>query len=330
MRKLALIPFFLMIHQAFAFQSEAAKTLFCKGRQDRKLLEQRFMDPKEKLSIFNSGGLGGMGVCWWHSRFQRNAFYLANYEPNRQKPTRDEAKKMIRAIRSGKQVVTIPGFSDLGQFSHYFGDEIQKELENWQMVDGFLKQKWIQGLSGSSHSAKDLKKNMDLLYQNVETNGQVGYLKIQSEGIEAHALLVGSMKKIPNGYNLKVIDSNFPKEVKTLEYLEGDDQLYPYANVYVEFTNEVTKLQNVVAKACSSSLTQNSSQCKTESALGKVGSLSRDVNAIVTNGNRIKRHLGESSSHSKATDCRSSRAQSNKESTETQSKRLKDSKGSRQ
>jgi hypothetical protein len=329
MKKLAFLFFFLMIQPSFAFQNEASKTLFCKGRQDKKLLQQRFMDPKEKLSIINAGGIGGMGVCWWHSRFQRNAFYLANYEPKRPKPTHEEARKIIKAIRSGNEVVSIPGFSNLGQFSQFFGAEIQQELENWQLIDGFLKQKWIQGLSGSSRSASDLKKNMDQMFQDVEEKSQIGYLKVQSKGVEAHALLVGSMKKIPQGYILKVADSNDPKQVRTLEYFEGDDQLYPYANVYVEFTSEVTKLQNVIAKACATPVNQNTSQCKPEKGQGKVGSLSKDVNAIIANGKNSKAQLGETSSHSQSTDCRSPRSGDTK-STGTPTQKRKFSKGSKQ
>jgi hypothetical protein len=333
MKTTTLLLFFIVLTKlalADSFENEALKAAFCKGRMDKKSIQQRFLDQKEKLAFKNQGGIGGMGVCWWHSRFQRNAFYLANYQPQKPKPSHKEAKKIIRAIRSGKKVVNITGFSNLEEFSSFYQNEIQAELENWQVIDGFLKQKWVQGLSGRPRSASDLKKNMDRLYQDVEKKGQMGYMKIQSEGIEAHALLVGSMKKTSFGYILNIIDSNFPGEVKMLDYIEGDDRLHPYANVYLEFSKEAEKLQDIVAKSCSNELIQNSSDCKVQKSQGFLKNFSSDVKKIISNGKNNNIQLGQNRSNSSSTDCSIRREGSGKESPKARSKKVHLSGGSRQ
>lgn len=248
------------IDSTLKFSSVESKENFCASRNSGALMKQRFFDPNERLD-FNNGpyGLGGGGVCWWHTRFQRNALYLTNFEPSKEKPSLDEAKKIIRRIRNGDDVVNIPGFANLKEFSAAYSNEIIKELEDWQLVDGFVKQKWMQGLSGKSSSVSDMKTEMDKMYEKVAVNKQLTYAKVQLQGVTSHAMMVGEMEKTADGYTLQVIDSNSGSEVTTYHYKEGDDSLKLAPGMigdvdsfvpYVEFTNEVEKMEKVIASTC--------------------------------------------------------------------------------
>jgi hypothetical protein len=68
------------------------------------------------LDFTNPPGHFNAGLCWWHSRFQRNAFYLATYSPDSPRPNESQAKEIIAKIINGDEVVEIPGFENMNSF----------------------------------------------------------------------------------------------------------------------------------------------------------------------------------------------------------------------
>ncbi len=203
---------------AQAASSSTSKASFCSNRKQKSYVQDLLQNGENLLSFTNHGGLLNGGVCWWHSRFTRNAAYLTIYKPNQPKPTSEEAQDLIKQIRKADNVVIIPGFSNLRHFSRYFSAEIQDELDAWQKGDGFIRQQWIVGLAGrTSTDAEKLQEKMHELYEYVEIEGQIAYQKLQLPGVVAHAWLVIGMKKRSNGYELNIVDSNY---------------LYPYKVAY--------------------------------------------------------------------------------------------------
>lgn len=248
------------------FKNDQEKARFC-AKSDKESIQRRFFEDAERMAFANGNyGLGNAGVCWWHSRFQRNALYLANYRPNDPRPSEKEAKKIIKAIKKGKKVVNIPGFSNLREFSNAYRDIIIRELEKWQLVDGFLKQKWIQGISGSTSSARDMEREMDKIYDRVKNQKEITYVSMQLPGIYAnHALLVGDIIRTDNGYRMQTIDSNYPSRTITYEYTYGQENFQvqsPGSNAtygvgagepfvpYVQEESEEEKISNVITDVC--------------------------------------------------------------------------------
>lgn len=110
-----------------------------------------------RMGFSNNKGLFGLptGVCWWHSQFHRNATYLAAFNPDKPKldvnnrDDRRELKRIIKKIAKRKEMVEIPGYSSLKEFTEDPAIEelVQKRLQKWMAEDSFLKMQWVNGLS---------------------------------------------------------------------------------------------------------------------------------------------------------------------------------------
>lgn len=228
---------------------------FCADRSDTNFAKDLTKNGSNLMAFRNHGGLANGGVCWWHSRFQRNSLYLTIYKPAEQRPTAEEAAVLVEKIRDGKEIVVIPGYRNFAEFSAYHEAQIQRELEKWQKGDGIIKFNWVIGLKGAAEvQPTEMKKMMDELYEYVEEQGNVAYQKLQIKGIVAHAWLVINMKKKSNGYDLEVLDSNFPNQTSIYRYTEGMTSFHHYAygtfTPYLERTGEMDKLVLTVLKKC--------------------------------------------------------------------------------
>jgi hypothetical protein len=242
--------------QAFAQGPSLSEADFCSDRKDPEFVKDLTHDSANLMSFQNQGGMLGGGVCWWHSRFQRNALYLTIYQPELDRPTDTQARHIITQIKQGNRVVVIPGFNNFSEFSYEYAQEIQNELNLWQKIDGIAKFAWIKGLRGSAVlSPEKLKKDMDKIYEDVEINKNISYNKLQIPGIEAHAWLVVHMEKVPGGYDLEILDSNNPSQTENYSYREGDtDFRYSLANFnfvpYLDQTGEMKRLKSAISHFC--------------------------------------------------------------------------------
>lgn len=240
---------------AWALNPSKSEEAFCAARKDANFVKKLAYTETNTISFRNHGGLGNGGVCWWHSRLLRNALYLSIFKADLPKPSVEEAKDIIKQLRYAKNVVTIPGYSNFYDFTVDFEAQVQRELEKWQKGDGFIRMAWVKGLAGNSEvPAEEFKKLMDDIYHEVEENNNIAYNKLQIPGVDAHAWLVVNMKKLSNGYVLKVVDSNFPNEVETYEYREGDTSLdyhgYFKFVPYLERVDEMVQIKNVISNFC--------------------------------------------------------------------------------
>jgi len=177
------------------------------------------------LCFINSGGLLGKGVCWWHSRFTRNALYLAYFVPERHRASRSHAREILQSLMRADRVVAIPGYANLREFSGDRRNEIQKLLEWRQIFEGVVQFAWINGLAGSSKvSPEKLKAIMDGIHSETSSQG-AAYVKFQTPGLDAHALIVTGTDPAPGGgYTVRYLDSNQRLESE-LSYRYGDRQL---------------------------------------------------------------------------------------------------------
>lgn len=203
-----------------------ARARFCSEKLSSELSVQNVLrNPMNQLHFYNQGGLFNGGVCWWHSRFIRAAAYLAIYDPSQPKPGREEAKEIINTIRKRKDIVVIPGYRNLYEFSIDWGQEILDKLEDWQRSDGLMKFSWFKGLTRDEEvSPEKLEQKMDDLYERV-SRGEVVYQMLQMPGIVAHAWLAIGMQKTTSGYVIEAVDSNAPGQVVRFPYYKGTTQI---------------------------------------------------------------------------------------------------------
>lgn len=228
---------------------------FCNRLQNKATIKDQAAVIDNLIAFKNDGGLFDGGVCWWHSRFQRNAFYLLKINPAGTKPTNTEAKELIKRIRNSNEVLTLNGFNSFNDFTKSYQKEIQKELNNWQLYDGVVLGGWIDGIKGDTKiPSNELKAKMDELFQYVETNKKIAYQKLQIKGITSHAWLVTNLKQTESGYDIGYIDSNDPMSINLYRYKYGDESLFikGYGNfvAYLEFKREEDKLNQVALNYC--------------------------------------------------------------------------------
>ena len=231
------------------------KPEFCSRYNDLSVMSEMGSEPQNLMSFKNQGGLFNGGVCWWHSRFQRNIFYLSQFRPDLPKINPKDVRPLILEIRAGKSIVIIPGFSHFEEFSETYKKEILKELEAWQLYDGVVLGKWIDGLKGETKiEAALLKQKMDELYNYVEVDKKIAYQKLQIKGITSHSWLIVKIKKLDSGYEIGLIDSNNPKQTEIYSYKNGDESFFDksYGNFvpYLEFTREETRISTIAKAYC--------------------------------------------------------------------------------
>ncbi len=220
--------------------------------QSSSATQYKFFDLKNRISFRNEGGLFDGGVCWWHSRFQRAAIYLARYAPEKQKPSPAQAQKIVHDLTSMNHVVEIPGFENLFDFSLAFEPQIQKELDDWQLRDGFIFQQWARGLYGrSSLPPNEMKKRMSIIYSKFKKSLPGMWVMAQLPGITSHALLIIDMKPNADGFDLSFIDSNAPNTTLATSYHSGDRTVTAHGMVpYVGFNEDFVKIEKALKSSC--------------------------------------------------------------------------------
>lgn len=222
------------------------------------------MDPGMRLAFGNAGGLRNGGVCWWHSRFQRAAWYLASFDPARPAPSPVEAKRIIRQLVARNAVVVIPGFRDLFAFSKAYEREIQAALDAWQIRDSVINQAYVRGLSGRARFRRPagMKARLDEVFREflaAKAKGDVLFLMLQMRGIASHASLLHAMEaSADGGYRMGMVDSNFPERIVEYVYRPGDLELSPanvdvddYASVpYAGYARDLHRIHRAVERSC--------------------------------------------------------------------------------
>lgn len=245
----ALVP-----HEA-QLENSSPQDAYCEGRKDPRFFLNRLADTQNRLAFPNGPyGLLQGGICWWISRFERNAAYLAIFHPELPAPTDTQAKLLIAQIRAGRQMVQVPGFANLGEFSAKYKPEIIRSLENWQLMDGLLGFTWLRRLDGpASVEPSVLRRIFDDTFELVENRKMVVFHMLQMDGIGAHSWLVLGLKKQANGYDFMVADSNFNDIAMWVEFRDGMRQIPIYKTVpYIQpdFDQETLRENEISRQLC--------------------------------------------------------------------------------
>ncbi len=235
-----------------------SKEEFCGKTADPDYFRGLIMDPANRISFRNAGGLINGGVCWWHSFLEQRQIYLTVYRPELPKPTKEQVTGILDSYLRGNAVVEMPGYGNFYDFSLEWHELIQQMLNRWQITDG-LTGSWLNGLAGSSKvSSEELRDRMDALFKEVDGRKRIVWQKLQFPGITAHAWLVADMSRTDYGdygYKLTVIDSNYSRPY-TVSYFYGDTAIsvpgYPNFVGYTQHLRELDKISRAQKKYCGS------------------------------------------------------------------------------
>lgn len=244
----------LILVSSSAFASSLCKTKWSD-------FQKKLNDSNNRLAFVNQPGPMGIGMCWWHSRTQRNSNYLLEFQAQAARPDANQAWQIIKGLSRTDTVQAVPGFSNLSDFSSVYSSEINESMGQWQMADSFLKFGWSEGLGASEANADSLSQEMDSLYESVVLRKNVVYQMLKMPGVVAHAWLVLNMIKLPanQGYQLAVVDSN-AASVQYYMYSRGMTKLNYAINGFgysdMSFTpntqrdSELSDYQGAIKAAC--------------------------------------------------------------------------------
>lgn len=208
---------------------------FCELASKPENFQKLLLESENRLAFLNGNyGLFNEGICWWHSRFERNATLLAIYQPTLPKPDLKQAKKIIDSLSNAewvfkRHIVEIPGYNNLNEFSQDWEAEIIKRLERWQSYEIFFGFDWLTRGFGLDDqlSPEHLWKTMTILYREVKIRGRLTNLRLKLSGFSSHALLIYDIEKGEDYFKVFYIDSNSTYPESTHVFY-GDRQFSDY------------------------------------------------------------------------------------------------------
>lgn len=232
---------------------------FCEQASDLNYFKDLIYERANRMAFLNPAeGLANGGLCWWHSRLQRNAIYLTVYLPEHDRPTKSEARKIIRKLTKGewfssREVIEIPGYESWYDFSKDWWPEIVQRMEAWQIEEGVFGGDWLtRGLAGRSRVEPFvLKRRMRQIFEEVEHKQRIVYLRLQHPGISSHAWLVVDIKEHKDGYTLVYLDSSKDK-LETYRYFFGDEQFNARGGFvpYIDRMPEMRMIEKAIDRYC--------------------------------------------------------------------------------
>jgi hypothetical protein len=210
--------------------------------------------PNPNLPGFaNEGGIRNKGVCWWHSRLTRSAIYLAWFDPGGRRPDERSAKRIVESLLNAERVVSIPGYSNLRDFTLDNRRLVQERLDAAQLREGIFLFQWVNGLAGRSRVPPPrLKAMMDRIHSEVSTEG-LSYVKLQVPGIDAHSWIMTEMVPFDGGgYKCRFLDSNC-QGAKTWDYRPGAERISiqgmgDFGVPYLQRSRELRTMKRLIAR----------------------------------------------------------------------------------
>lgn len=230
----------------------------CEKQNDPDYYKSRLITIDNMIAFENQPGRFNTGLCWWTSRLQRNSLYIAYFSPEKEKPTFNQAKKIIKDIIKLDGFVEIPGFKNFYNFTKNNKEAVISALSDIEAKETLLLG-WVSGLKGPHQtSSEKLNLIMEQLYQSVQNENKIIYQMLQKKGLSAHAWLVVDMIKIEDGYEILALDS-FTGLVKSI-YKNGDTYLLQnYSKEskdnfkfvpYTQKDSELNKIEQIYKKDC--------------------------------------------------------------------------------
>jgi hypothetical protein len=173
----------------------------------------------------NADGPLYTGLCWWHTKMQRAALYLAVFDqPNKPKPTQQEAYDIFAKLRDLEEVVSIPGFKNWSEFTAAFRVEFYQMLAHWEVRD-VVQLQFLKGIRASG--ATDIS-TLQKISDEVNDYKRLTFVLLKWPMIPAHSWIVQSFER--QGAEIKVgfIDSNIPQSINQYDSKGNAYQIFDH------------------------------------------------------------------------------------------------------
>lgn len=144
------------------------------------------------------------GVCWWHSKLQRSAIYLAVFDrPTDPKPDVKQVMQLLESIAQRKSVVSIPGFKSWFEFTATYEEQVKFYLGRWEMTDTVQ----LEFIKGIKFTKGTTVANLEKIEREVNLFQRIAYVLVDLPGMSAHSWLISAFDKT-NHNSMNVVDSN--------------------------------------------------------------------------------------------------------------------------
>jgi hypothetical protein len=225
--------------------------------------------PRFQMGTGNQPGWLNMNLCWWHSRLQRAAAYLVQFDPNSQKPNSEQAIKILRALTFFKSV-RLPGYQSIYEFTRDFPNELETVLSEWQIRTTVIAPQHVLGttLLNFVFSPEERLKIAERSFQNLLDDLDVAPRPIilmaeHPSGFGSHTfMVVGYYVDLKTGdISLSIIDSNQPgKTIFWDVYKNGEFDISEYPGlkakgfglIHSYFDEDFGKIEAGLKKVCGS------------------------------------------------------------------------------
>jgi len=276
------------------------KQKFCRGIERIKYADRLKASPRQNLeqkftgsivpyvlSFKNPPGPINEGMCWLHTKMQRNFTYLANFRPDLPRPeNKEDIEKIIDQIIAGEKVTEIPGFENLNQFSFKYEKELTSAITRmgWKCVSN-VSDCPARIEDSYDPKASDIQQTIEQLYRRrIDQGSDLTMIRARmvadkttrflTKPFSSHSFLITDIKQVraterkPNeimpeiiGYELAVIDPNFPQALQFIDYRFGDTNLetgdgikYPTTNfipyIHEEYDKDILPMKDSVQEYC--------------------------------------------------------------------------------
>jgi len=199
------------------FNLPKSKTQVCENFKNKYYTQRT--NNFENLLLRNTSGWLNTGLCWWTSRLQRSALYLAYLSPNKPKPNKLQAKKIIRKLFHMRSLVEVPGYSNFYDFFIDYNELIENQLSAKQIEESYTyfshnmpyaKNASHKRLKKEIASLKKVLSQKDLPYMIIKYKDRNLSFKdkMTNHSVLANSIISGQKKNRKNCELITYLDSN--------------------------------------------------------------------------------------------------------------------------
>lgn len=216
---------------------------------------------KQSLAFDNPAGTFQTGLCWFHSRLQRSAMYLAHFRPELPKPGKLVAKQLIRELIWMDRVVVVPGFADLHEFSEHYRAEFISALNKWSVVTVPAMASRL-GDRARENDPNEVRYRIESLYRLWNERREVLFLRYSTGdfplGLFSHSKLIlqaeplyetGQVAPRVTGYRFLELDPNASvRPYWVYQYFTASSE--PVAIGYVAYDGDLVSISKALREYC--------------------------------------------------------------------------------
>lgn len=230
------------------------------------------LDTADRTFLFNNPpGPTRSGLCWLHSRLQRNFAYLALWRPDLAEPSRPQILAIIDRIAHRRGVTEIPGFRNLGEFSLRFEAELVDAMVRMGVECVVNTNDCLARIDDSYRpSPQEFAGQMMWIYERyIQNPGEIIFVRTRALEFEhhvlrffgAHSALILKMRPLNaspfsanTGFEVEYIDSSDASHIMRSIYHFGDTSIHGLSDhvwhSHYEYEGDIREMREQIRSYC--------------------------------------------------------------------------------